>query len=287
MQNGIAVLLYGKIDSTYLYAVQDFGFPAYPARYDAVVSKRVAGQIDTIFGGGTMLTVLKRSCILLLAVPIAVLAEPVSVTTHSAGTIILNSVSLGDAFSIMNVLGLDPPTTAGPLPYELTLKSNFDTDTLVSPEAFWAYSNGADVEIDFHIGTQIYHYTGPANSTVNLYAQSANVEEYGHTIGFDTPGYAFGFHHQLLGPPGSMGLYNPLAPLYANQDDGLSGGATLSLDPSAPDVLEVFSIGGGGPIVSVSVAAVPEPASFALLATGLLTLGLLRRIGRMLGCRRS
>jgi hypothetical protein len=33
--------------------------------------------------------------------------------------------------------------------------------------------------------------------------------------------------------------------------------------------------------LSVRVAAVPEPASFALLAAGMLTLGLRRRFGRV------
>lgn len=228
-----------------------------------------------------MLTMIKRSFILSLAAPMAVLAAPVTVTTHSAGIIDLNSVSLGYAYSVMNVLGLEPPTTTGPLPYELTIQANFDTDTMVSPEAFWAYSYGAGVVVDFTIGAQAYHFAGPGNSTVNLYEQSVYVSDYGHSVWFETPGYRYGFYHQLLGPPAKMGSFNPLAALYADQDDGVYGSATIFLDPAATDVQDVFSIQGGGAVMSVDVAPIPEPASFAMMAIGVLTLSLLRRIGRV------
>jgi hypothetical protein len=223
---------------------------------------------------------IRRTCIFLLALPLAALADPVTVTTHSSGTIIVNDSSIGEAGSVLIVLGLNPLTNTAPLPYELTLTSTFDTDTMVPPDGFWAHDYGGDVVIDFHIGTQVYHYAGPANSTVNLTAQSANVEEYSQLVWFDTPYYSFGFYHQLLGPPGSMGFYKPLNPLYADENDGLSGRTMIYLDPYATDVQDVFSIQAGGPVISVNVAAVPEPAPFALLAAGLLTLGWRWRSGR-------
>ena len=223
-----------------------------------------------------MLTVMKRICLLLLAAPLALMAAPVTVTTHSAGIIDLNFVSLGYAFHVMNVLGLEPPTTTGPLPYELTLRAEFDTDTMVGGQAFWAYSYGADVMVDFRIGTQAWHYAGPANSTVNLYDQTIYVSDYGHSVWFETPHFTYGFYHHLFGPPASIGIFNPLATLYADQDDGVYGSATIFFNPDAPEVDDVFSIGGAGPVISVNVAPVPEPASFVLLAGGILTLGLLR-----------
>jgi hypothetical protein len=67
--------------------------------------------------------------------------------------------------------------------------------------------------IDFRIGSQAYHYAGPATSLAHLAAQSANVEEYSHTIFLDTPNCRYGFVYELLGPSGSMGKYNPLAAL--------------------------------------------------------------------------
>jgi hypothetical protein len=234
-----------------------------------------------------MFTAINRSCVLLLAVPIVALAKPVAVTTHSAGTIVLNSVSLGQASSVMNVLGLNPLTTTGPVPYELTLHSGFDTDTMIRPDDFWAHDYGGDVVIDYRIGTQVYHYAGRANSTVNLYAQSANVEEYGHRIWLDTPNYSLGFYHSLLGPSGSMGIDNPLAPLDADERDGVSGSAGVHFSPYAPDAPSDLGMSGGGPTISVHVAVVPEPATFVLFMSGLLTLGLVRRFGGVVAGRVS
>jgi hypothetical protein len=155
---------------------------------------------------------IKRSCVLLLALPLLAVADPVTVTTHSTGTHSTTDSSLGTTNSMLTVLGLDPLTSTAPLPYALTLTSTFDTDALPSAESFWAQANG-NVVIDFRIGSQAYHYGGPATSLAHLAAQSANVEEYSHTIFLDTPNYRYGFVHELLGPSGSMGKYNPLAPL--------------------------------------------------------------------------
>jgi hypothetical protein len=220
-----------------------------------------------------MSTLIKRSWMLMLALPIAALADPVTVTTHSTGTSVVNS-------SVMNILGLNPVATTAALPYELTLSSNFDTDTMIRPDDFWAHDYGGDVVIDFRIGTQVYHYAGPANSTVNLDAQSAYVEEYGHRIWFDTPNYSFGFYHSLLGPPGSMGIDNPLAPLDADENDLMNFSTGIYVNLVTNDAPS-FSMNPISATISVHVAAVPEPRSFALLAAGLLTLGVLRGIRRV------
>lgn len=124
---------------------------------------------------------IKRSCALLLAFPLIAVAAPVAVTTHSTGVHRTNDYSLGATDSLLNVLGLDPLTSTAPVPYALTLTSTFDTDALPSPESFLAQADG-DVVIDFRIGSQAYHYAGPANSTAYLAAQSANVEEYSPAV---------------------------------------------------------------------------------------------------------
>jgi len=165
---------------------------------------------------------IKPVCALLLALPIAALADPVLVTTHSVGTIVPD-------FSLFNVLGLVPEPTTTPLPYEPLLRSTLDPSTMPSPSGFWAYSHDAEVLIDFHVGAQVDHDTGPVNSFANPSAQSANVEEYGHGIWFDTPTVTFGFSHRLLGPTGSMGSSAPLAPLDADECDVLYGAATVVL----------------------------------------------------------
>lgn len=219
----------------------------------------------------------KRICMLLLALPLAAFAGPVTVTTHSTGINGENDYSLGTTNSMLNVLGLEPLTSTAPLPYELTLTSTFDTDTMPSPESFWAEAYG-DVVIDFRIGTQVYHYAGPANSIAHLAAQSASVEEYSHTIWLETPNYYFGFVHDMLGAPGSMGQFNPLAPLDVDESDLTNFSAHLYFNLKAEPI--AFGIYPTSSTMSVHVAAVAEPASFVLLAAGLAALALPRLLAR-------
>lgn len=220
---------------------------------------------------------IKRYCMLLLMVPLVALADPVIVTTRSSGIQSTNESSLGTTNSILNVLGLAPLTSTAPLPYALTLTSTFDTNAMPSPESFWAQAY-ADVVIDFRIGTQVYHYAGPANSTAHLAAQSANVEEYSHTIWLETPNYYYGFTHGMLAPSGSLGQYNPLAPLDVDESNLTNFSANIYFNLKAEPI--DFNLGLMSSTMSVHVAAVPEPASLALLAAGLATLALPRLLSR-------
>lgn len=224
-----------------------------------------------------MSVVMKRSWTLLLALPLCAVAAPVAVTTHSTGIHGTSADSLGTTNSMLNVLGLEPLTSTAPLPYALTLTSTFDTDAMPSPESFWAQAIG-DVVIDFRIGTQAYHYAGPANSISHLAAQSVNVEEYSHTIWLETPNYYHGFGHAMFGPAGSMGEFNPLAPL--DVDDGTLAhfSAYLYFNLKAEPIS--FGLNPVSSTMSVHVAAVPEPTPFALLAAGLGTLTLARVLPR-------
>lgn len=220
---------------------------------------------------------IKRTCMLLLALPLVALADPVTVTTHSTGINSTNQSSLGATNVLLNVLGLEPLTSNAPLPYELTLTSAFDTDTLPSPESFSAQAYG-DVVIDFRLGTQVYHYAGPANSQAHLAAQSAAVEEYSHTIFFVTPNYGYGFAHDLQGPPGSLGQFNPLAPLDVDESKLTNYSAHLFFTLFAEPIS--YSVDPTSSTMSVHVAAIPEPASFVLLAAGVATLALPRLLSR-------
>lgn len=55
-----------------------------------------------------MAVAMKRSCMLLLALPLCAVAAPVAVTTHSTGIHGTNADSLGTTNSMLNVLGLEP-----------------------------------------------------------------------------------------------------------------------------------------------------------------------------------
>ncbi|WP_020653189.1 PEP-CTERM sorting domain-containing protein [Massilia niastensis] len=227
-----------------------------------------------------MSILIRRSCMILLALPVAALADPVAVTTHSTGTSTVDN-------TILSALGLNSVATTAPLPYELTLRSTFDpgSDPLWPPG--WAYDFDSEVVIDFRIGSQVYHYDGTANSSVNRVSVSI-FDSYEHNIWFTTAGppdanYTVHFHNRLYDLPGSMGLGGPLTPFDANESSGenVFGYYTINATPSNPDVPLSWSMQGPPATLSVHVAVVPEPASFVLLAAGLLTLGLRRRFGRV------
>lgn len=226
----------------------------------------------------------RRSCVLMLALPLAALADPVAVTTRSTGTSTVDD-------TVLSALGLNSVTSTAPVPYELTLRSTFDPDTSPpSTSDYWAYNYGGAVEIDFRIGSQAYHYDGAANSYANR--QSGSWDGYTHAIYFDTPGpttsnYTVYFYHTLYGLPGTSGLGGPLMPLDADASDGVQGYYTLHATPSNHDVPLSWYMDAYQSTVSINVAAVPEPASFALLAAGLATLGLRRRWPKLRAARRA
>lgn len=227
-----------------------------------------------------MRNLIKRSSMLLLALPVAAVADPVAVISHSIGTSTVNN-------AILNALGLDSVTTTDPLPYELTLSSSFDPDANPSTSEY-AKNDGGKAVIDFHIGSQYFHRDGIAYSSAHRYAQSLNIDSYEHYIQFYTDGapansgYSLVFDHTLFGLPGSMGASGPLTPFHADESDSANGYYVIDAYPSNPDVPLSWQMAGyATPTISVNVAAVPEPASLTLLAAGLLSLGLRRRFGQV------
>jgi hypothetical protein len=224
-----------------------------------------------------MSILIKRSCALALAMPVAALAAPVTVTTHSSGTSYVDN-------TVLNALGLDSVPNNAQLPYEVTMTSTFDPEDYPYISYAWGYNYTGKAVIDFRLGSQTYHYDSGADSRVFLYDQSSNLYSYNHYISFYSDGpptsnFIVGFAHTMYGLPFSLGLEGPMTPFDADKRDGVFGYFTINAIPSYPDVPLSWTMGSTEATVSVHVAPVPAPAQFSLLAAGLLTLGLRRRFG--------
>ncbi|MBQ5948492.1 PEP-CTERM sorting domain-containing protein [Massilia sp. ST3] len=221
-----------------------------------------------------MSILIKRLCMLSSVLPAMVLADPVAVTTHAAGTSSVDS-------TILFALGLDNGGGTALRPFELTLTSTFAPDSLSSN---WAFNDGGPATIAFRIGDQAYRYEGAAHSAVNRYDQSAGFDAYTHAVWFTTPGpldasYIVRFSNTLYYLPDNPQATGPLSPFQAATGDGADGYYTIDAFPGYPDVPLHWQMSSTDAALSVQVAVVPEPASCALLAAGLLTLGLRRRLG--------
>ena len=75
-----------------------------------------------------------------------------------------------------------------------------------------------------------------------------------------------------------MDASGPLSPLYADAGDGVAGSYAIDAVPGYPDVPLHWQMASMIAAFSVQVGVVPEPAPFALLAAGLLSPGLRRRL---------
>jgi hypothetical protein len=218
---------------------------------------------------------IKHAWMLLIALPVAALADPVSVTTHSTGTTYLDD-------TVLAAMGLQTTASATELPYELTLTSTYDWSGPLPARGIWATQSDSEVVIDFRVGTMHYHYAGIASSSAVLYTPFSNSGDgYQHEIWLAQEPYdALNFVNRGIGPTGSLGPGGALTPLDVDSAS-VDGQYGISAYHSNDEYTFSWNMFADASTLSVQVASpVPEPAPFALLATGLLALGLRRRLGR-------
>ncbi len=203
--------------------------------------------------------------------PLAASAAPVSVTTHSAGTIDF----VDDA--IMNALGA-PNFPTGENTYELTLTSTFDLDVDEhSGNNTSMYVRGALITMTLTMGTFTVEKTGIG--TTQLYLDAATNNSYSqHAFfreAFSNQYVSFSTWHHAA--PDSLGG-NVLEPRELTGEGAGSGGMGIDSILTDPDSGIIFSMYGAADRSTVSVvSSVPEPAEWAMLAAGVAVIAARRR----------
>ncbi len=230
-----------------------------------------------------MSSLIEHSCPLLLtllALPLAVAAEPVTVVTHSTGIASVHP-------SVLHALGQEDFPDEYELPYALTLTSTFDWTGPLPGRDDSVSRYDADVVIDFRMGALNYHYAGKGWSTASLYTPlSIGGDSYWHDIWIvpnpGSYGYSFDFEQALRGPAGSMGPGGALTPGSFASGGSTDGYLGITAYYSNDEYTFAFPMSGDVSSFSVQVSSpVPEPAPLILLAAGMLTLGVRWRLGRV------
>jgi hypothetical protein len=217
-----------------------------------------------------MLTEFKRACLLLLAAPALALADPIVVTTRSAGTTEMVNADLKV------------------VPYEITITSTFDSAKVCEfdvPE-----STGIDhrlqttaqipYAIELTLGGEKFHYEGMGNGFLfyTVPDTAGMVERFKHEISVDWPGGGYSRYSVTgKGPIGSFGERGLLATRNIEGSAEMSSGFDMSWSGGVGGINFTFGDGGASSF-SLQVSPVPEPASYALLVGGMLVLGLRRRV---------
>jgi len=227
-----------------------------------------------------MLNPIKHARVLLCVLPVAALAQtatqPVTVVTKSTGTVEVES-------TVLRMLGAEHVQDAGTLPYELTLTSNYDW-----PGALPARGEETNswylrsIAIDFRVGDHDFHYKGAGSAFANLRGFTGDADQYYHNVAFGTKEAVYttfyNFTQELLVPAGSLGPGGAMTPT-GGEGSGLGGQLEISYMTPWLDSTRYYRMYGDIDSYSVQITSpIPEPAAFAMLAAGMLTLGLRRRL---------
>lgn len=206
---------------------------------------------------------------LVLAFPLAALADPVTVITHTTGSADVDPL-------VLSQLGLDGNTQAETLPYELTLRSTFDPVATLPTRGEWAMDTDSEVVIDFRIGGMHYHYTGRGYATALLSTPYGLGGDYYHHEVRLPDAY---FQQVAFGTARSFGAGGALG----DREIGTfsDGYVAISTYPTNPDAPGMWLMGATPATYRLQVvSAVPEPAPYGLAAAGLLVLGWRQRMRR-------
>ena len=229
-----------------------------------------------------MLNQLKYGCALLFALPAIAMARPVTITSHTTGSMTVNPDVMVNGLRAFDFTG------TGTLPYELTLASRFDDGGALPERGVLASTAFIDVTIDFHIGDFDYHYAGPQAISFRLSTLDGGTDRFEHIVD-QVPNSQIweytDFTQAMSIPSGSLGGTSLVPGHVESTTTSGNGYATIvynepmfsGMRATMEGTIDTYSLD----VTTADVTSpVPEPATYAMLAAGVLTLGWRRRLGR-------
>ena len=148
------------------------------------------------------------------------------------------------------------------------MHSTFDPVADLPGRGEWVTDQSSQVLVEFKIGSMTYHYTGSGSTSANVYTPFDTGDAYQHEVRLDN----LYFWQTGYAPTGTLG---PGGALTMRDVGGITSSVFgINAYPSNPDAPGFWPMGGKATSFSVQVmSAVPEPASYALLAAGIFVLG--------------
>lgn len=219
-----------------------------------------------------MFSPIKSSLILLFALPMTAVADPVSVTVRSSG-----QIDLPDPL-VLDRLGLETPDES--VPYQLTVRSIFDPGSAGYGDLRdLVIQDPGDLDISLKLGTQSYHFADKGYSDVQVYKIDDTTDGYEYDITFNPPeasgNYSMSIWNRMAAPTGTSTGHSPLAT--RSIDFGTHGFTQFVAFPSNPDAPGFWTMFPTIETYSLQVSPVPEPATLGMLAAGMLAVAGWRR----------